>query len=721
LRPLREGRWIYASLDNADGTHTIIQDLAILDEQGRVVALLEGVQTAQTGRPETDDIDRWLYEVAWQPCARPVTGADTETATRLWLILTDRSGVGAALAERLRSDGHQCVLVAAGEGYERRDEENAVVRPGEAGDLVRLFAELGDSTADLHGVVALWSLDVRPAEITSGTELEAAARRVCLGVVQAVQQVTAWRSLPPRVWLATRGAQAVRGDDTPADPVQATLWGLGRVVATEHPECWGDLVDLDPNASAEQAALSLHAEITTTSSLDDEVAFRDGERYVARLVRYERAVARRRAFRPRPDATYLLTGAFGGVGAQVARWLVTHGARRLILLGRTPLPPRAEWPALDPDSAAGQRARLVRALEAMGAAVHLATVDLANEAALREYLDGFRREGWPPIRGVFHAAAVAHNSLVAHLEGAALGEVLRPKAIGAWLLHQALPDLEVFVLFSSIGGLLGQPGLGAYAAANAFLDALAHARRARGQPALSINWGGWAGLGLATTIGARHTHEHLVTQGIGSFRVDQGLEALDRLLALTAGSTSGPVQVAVLPADWGQFGRDGTRVPGLVTDLVGAAGATVSGEERSARGFRAILAAAEPQERQSLIEEYLQGQIGRVLRLPPAAIAVTQPLGALGLESLTAIELRNRLERDLGLALSATLVWNYPTIATMARYIAQRLGLPLESKPEPAEAAGARPAAPRIDTKLDDVRRLSDAEALARLLGRGAH
>ena len=212
--------------------------------------------------------------------------------------------------------------------------------------------------------------------------------------------------------------------------------------------------------------------------------------------------------------------------------MIEQGARRLVLLGRSGLPPRAEWGALDPGSRAGRRAAAVRGLEALGASVHLAAVDVADEAALREFLETFRREGWPPIRGVVHAAGTVHYGPLVQTTPAQLDDVLRSKVTGAWLLHRLLADepLDFFVLFASASGVLSSPLVGAYAAANAFLDALAHRRADEGRPALSVDWGLWAGAGMAELVDAEGLAA-LTARGMGSLAPEQALEALGALLA----------------------------------------------------------------------------------------------------------------------------------------------------------------------------------------------
>ena len=197
--------------------------------------------------------------------------------------------------------------------------------------------------------------------------------------------------------------------------------------------------------------------------------------------------------------------------------------------------------------------------------MHLASVDVADEGQLSAFLDEFRAEGWPPIRGVVHAAGVLQDGLLVQLDAAALNTVLRPKMMGGWLLHRLLEDapLDFFVLFSSAGSLLGQPGQGNYAAANAFLDALAHHRRAQGQPALSVNWGAWSELGFADTAGGRRLAARLALLGIKSIAPAQALEVLERLLR------QGSTQVAAVPVDWAryrQFYPAGTESP-LLSEL----------------------------------------------------------------------------------------------------------------------------------------------------------
>ncbi len=279
-------------------------------------------------------------------------------------------------------------------------------------------------------------------------------------------------------------------ESAPPSISQAPVWGLGRVIAQEHPTLSGGSVDLDPDGPLIGASVDqLWQQISQIGS-ENQVAFRQGHRYVARLARRERSDEPDTALRLRADSTYLIVAGSGDLGLAVAQWMIDRGACRLILLGRTGLPPRSQWREVEVDSRLAHQIDAIRAMEAMGASLSLAAIDVTDELQLSAFLAEFAVEGWPPIRGVVHTAGVLNDGLLSELDAESFTLVLRPKVIGGWLLHQLLANhpLDFFVLFSSASALLGQPGQGNYAAANAFLDTLAHYRRAQGRPALTINW-----------------------------------------------------------------------------------------------------------------------------------------------------------------------------------------------------------------------------------------
>jgi NAD(P)-dependent dehydrogenase (short-subunit alcohol dehydrogenase family)/acyl carrier protein len=504
----------------------------------------------------------------------------------------------------------------------------------------------------------------------------------------------------------TRGAQPAGDAARPLSIAQAALWGLGRVAAEEHPDLWGGLLDLDPAAGPESSAEILARELRRTP-LVGELAFRGGTGVVPRLVSHPLPSTSSAPFRR--DATYLVTGGLGGLGLAVARWMAERGARRIVLLGRHGLPARDEWTGDGLAAVSRRRVDAVRELERLGVAVHVETADVGDEASLAAFTEGYRRGGWPPIRGVVHCAGAIQDRLLAELDLDALEAPFHGKARGAELVDRQLADadLDFLVLFSSVGALWGQPGQGGYAAANAFMDALAHERRRSGRVALSVNWPVWNGLGFADTEGGRRVLDELLRRGVRGLSAAAGLDLLGRILG------SSEAQLAVLPADWTRVRAQATRLPAVVTDL--AAAPAVEAPSAGASSVREEIEALPVGERRERLEAHLQQQLAAVLKLRPERIERLRPVRAFGLDSLMALELRKRLETSLALPLSATLVWNHPTVAAMATHLAARLGLPLEpSHPQSAAPVGL-PSAPGPD--IADVAKLSEEEALRALMG----
>ncbi|NWG15753.1 MAG: type I polyketide synthase [Chloroflexi bacterium] len=713
--PAASAAWAYARQHPSE-TGSLVQDMALFDDEGRGVLEIEGARL----QPLDGDVMRledWCYEIAWQPSAF----AESASAALVgdWLVFADQSGVADALSARLRAAGEGYVLVYPGAAYARHDVERVQIRPDQPEDLRRLFQEVFAERPPACAV-HLWSLDMPDAENLNAAGLDEIQALGCDPVLHLVQLVaqSGWSEMP-RLWLVTRGVQAVGAESAPRSVSQSLLWGFGRVIAEEQRELWGGLIDLSPQMTAEEAAGWLWQQAQSRDG-EDQIAFYDGQRFAARLVRAPKAANTLPPLRFRPDASYLITGGLGGIALRAARWMVENGARRLILVGRTPLPPRVEWSAADPDSLAGRRIAAVRELESLGASVHLAVLDVAEEPQLRAFLEQYRREGWPPIKGVMHTAAVIEDRLISQLDRAAFPPVLRPKVIGSWLLHRLLDDVDFFVLFSSVGAVLGQTGQGNYAAANAFLDALAYYRRGRGQSGLSINWGGWAELGLAMTSGAQRTIQYLEQQGINSFTPEQGIAALEYLMRRQLDGVGAP-QAAVMPVNWTQFRevRLAASQSRLLADLTAGTGARAADDDSASSPIRVELLAAEPEQRRELLEGYLQKQVARVLKLDPSRVEPAKPLGLIGVDSLMALELRNRLEADLGVAFSATLVWNYPTIVEMAPYVAGKIGIALAAEAAAAPSDKLPKASRPLDNVLEELDDLSDEDALNRLLGKG--
>jgi phthiocerol/phenolphthiocerol synthesis type-I polyketide synthase B len=500
----------------------------------------------------------------------------------------------------------------------------------------------------------------------------------------------------PRLWILSRGARAV--DPLSGETLSvnhAVAWGGCRLIAEEHPDVWGGLIDLDPCASAaEDAAMVAHHVLAADG--EDQVAMRGNRRFVVRLLRTAPNTLAGE-FVARPDAAYLITGGFGYIGLELAKAMAARGARRLILMGHSALPPRSTWETIDPGSVIGRRVAAVRALEREGVAIHLAAVDVSDEAALSAFLNCYKSEAWPPIRGVIHSAGAVDDCLVHSISKARFDALLGPKLRGAQYLDRLLPDLDLFALMSSMTTFLPHSGQANYAAANAGLDALALNRRARGVPATSIGWGVWEDTGLIKDVSGEQKTEILRRPGIS---VIPAARAAD-LFALLC--QSGETVAAVLPIDWAEFRRvRGARSYPIFSENMAAIDATQTGTAAVNRSSHDG----------DDMNQIVRKAVGAVLKITPSRLDSRKPLGAMGLTSLMAIELRNILEGALTRPLSATLAWNHPTIEALVNFLGAGASKPLLTVADDDSSDATR------GIELAALSNLSDAEALAALRGR---
>ena len=434
-------------------------DIRVLDANGRVQIEVLGLrlQFLDEAALQAPLRERWYYEVSWQAEEdSPAPAAPAEPGA--WVVLADSGGTGDALAKLLTEEGDSCVVVQAG-----------------ADPLAGLRDALaGAGEPPPRGIVHLWGLDADPVDDADAASVADAQVRGCGAALEATRWAIGAGG-GARIHLVTKGAQDVGRAGGPVAALQAPLWGFGRSLAGERPELWGGLLDLDPAADPQAGARAVRDRLRAESP-EDQCAVRDGQTYVARLAE-RRVPAQERPLGWRRDAAYLITGGLGDLGLAVARWLADQGARHLVLMGRTPLPERAGWSAVDAQEEPVVAARIaaVRDVEARGAAVHVAAVDVGDEEDMRSFLAGWAAEGRPPIRGVVHSAGVAPFEALEDMSHESLAAVLRPKVAGGWLLHRLFDEheLDFLVLFASASGVLSSPRLAHYAAGNAFLDSLA--------------------------------------------------------------------------------------------------------------------------------------------------------------------------------------------------------------------------------------------------------
>ncbi|CAM5309339.1 SDR family NAD(P)-dependent oxidoreductase OS=Streptomyces alboniger OX=132473 GN=CP975_27340 PE=4 SV=1 [Streptomyces alboniger] len=605
-------------------------------DEGSLGAVLPVLSSWRRQRRERSVVDAWRYRVAW----KALRDEPSATLTGRWLVVVPDAAAdhpwAAQTVEALSRAGAETfgVRVAAGESTREA-----------------LAEQLGVAdVAGIAGVVSLLALDTtarkdHPA-VTAGL-----AATVML--VQALGDA----GIDARLWAVSSGAVSTGPADAAACPDQAQLWGLGRVAALEYPDRWGGLVDLPAAPDARSAAR--FAGILAGAGDEDQLAVRGSGTLVRRFVRAPLDADTASEWTPR--GTALVTGGTGSIGGHVARWLARSGAEHLVLTSRR---------GLDAPGADDLKAEL----EELGARVTVAACDVADRDALAALLEQLTTDGHT-LRSVFHAAGVGQGQPLADMSVADVAGVLEGKVAGAAHLDELLDgaELDAFVLFSSNAGVWGSGNQGAYAAANAHLDALAERRRARGLVATSVAWGLWAGGGMAGDDG----EEQFRRRGLRPMAPELAVAALTQAVAYDE------TFLAVADLDWERFGPAFTssrpspligELPEVRKALEVTAGEDPGDDDTSSSELRRRLIPLTEPEREVILLDLVRTHAAAVLGYDgPEAVDAHRAFRELGFDSLTAVEVRNRVGQATGLRLPTTLVFDYPTSVALAQYLRAQL------------------------------------------------
>ncbi|OBK16946.1 polyketide synthase [Mycobacterium asiaticum] len=685
----------------------IQSDIAICDHSGEPVAFFEGFTVRSlnaSARMSPESIDKGLYELQWEPQPEHPGDRDRGAAANAplsWLVFVDSGGFGAALAQRLRSQGHrvrtvahQAVdeLTASDEGYvvdARRPEHIGAV-------LDHHLREEGD----LAGVVDCWPLDI----VAEGDNADKNLSLGVLAVLRLTKALAKHDTIKPRLYLITANAQPALGTE-PLAVDQATIWGLGRVIGhQEFVERWGGLIDIDDADKPDETAARVCEHLLDTES-EDQVAIRGPVTLVPRL-RPSTSLTRPFPTKLTPDATYVVTGGTGALGRTVASYLAEHGARHIALLSRTALPPRSRWSELTEADPQYSSVETVRAIERLGASVSTPRVDVTDTEQVRTWLAGHRRDGGRPVRGIIHAAGSVHDQLLVNVSEDDFVKVLTPKMIGTRVLHEAFADhdLEFFVMFGSAGSVVVSPGQGNYAAANAFLDAFAHYRQAQGLPGLTVGWGPWS-VGMVEELKLENVY---AMRGIDLITPAAGSLILDRLINQTTPN------VVAINADWARARQLlGGHLPPMFAALDSP---DFSPDAESDTSILNVLARTPEPERLDVVKGHVQRLVAGVFDCGVTDFESDAMLEDIGLDSMMAMDFRVRINTTFSIDLPVLDILKGVSVDSLAaRVLAE-----LESiHNEVPEVTTAEPDSTEndVDRMIDQLSEADLRELLAELEG----
>jgi phthiocerol/phenolphthiocerol synthesis type-I polyketide synthase B len=521
---------------------------------------------------------------------------------------------------------------------------------------VRMYP-LGILDGDLDAQVLAELADAQQvvfAPAVTGTAIDVAEAYRLFHAVKKLTAALVSSAGSPRLFIVTRNAQPVLDGDR-ANPVHAVLWGLGRSIALEHPEIWGAIIDLDESVPTVLAARWVLAEAHAHDG-EDQVVYRSGIRHVPRLQRHTPQSSTAGAVL-NPDRSQLVIGATGNIGPHLITQLAHMGARTIVAVSRR----------------GGRLHECHQRLSARGATLIEVAADAADPAAMTALFDRFGAD-LPPLEGIYLAAYAGAPVALAEMSDTDITAMFHPKLDAAALLHtlSLRTPLRHFVLFSSISGLLGSRWLAHYTATSTFLDTLANARHNQGLPATAINWGLWKSVA---------DNQSQVSQAISQ----TGLVAMPDQEAIAALSwamnPSAPTRCTVVDADWTQLAA-AYRTRGalrILDDLLPEHPDTTTHDSE----FRRRLNQCPPEQHRQLLIDHIATQASTVMGLPPAELDPSTGFFQLGMDSLMSVALQRTLSASLGEHLSPAVIFNYPTVDSLATHLATLLPEITDRPPQP--------------------------------------
>ena len=650
-------------------------NICILDAEARPAAILRGLHARKLGselpgdsvvEAKTDSLPE-LYRIGWIPQALLPAQRVAQGAGCTWIFAEDEAAA-TRLKQELAASGALVAVAILGTTYSARAELSYIVDPYEPEHFHHLLDEVTP-----RPIQRIIYLGARPRSLGASSEgpFDSSVAAL-LHLVQAADQ--AGLRLP--LFIVTTGSQAVEASEL-CGIEQSLLWGFARSAQLEHPQLALRSIDLDPAAPASQVLAQLRDELEQPES-EPEVAYRSGQRYVLRLTAH-RPSPSARSLTIDPRATYLVTGALGALGQKVASWLADKGARHLTLVSRR--------------AAGAAEAEFLQTLAKNGCQVDHLQCDISDEKQAAVMFQRLEDSG-RPLKGVIHSAGVLADELIARQSWQDFARVLAPKLAGGWNLHAHTKrlSLDFFVLFSSAVALLGNIGQAHYAAANAYLDALAHYRRGLGLPALSMDWGAWEN-GMAASA----DRSQWQSRGIEPLPSQRALRLLDEVLL------GAEPQVAILNLHWGRF-ASGILTRRLAHFLIGVLPqqSLVAQKAPAPQSVTEVVGEivddigdGDVEQRRELVFSHLRKQLTGVLELAPNfTLAPALRLSSLGMNSLLAIELKSRIGSELGVSLPIEEILGQSNIGQLVDFILAQLPQPRRDTSRERTQASESIAAP---------------------------
>jgi acyl transferase domain-containing protein/acyl-CoA synthetase (AMP-forming)/AMP-acid ligase II/pimeloyl-ACP methyl ester carboxylesterase/acyl carrier protein len=594
----------------------------------------------------------WLYKLNWLKGESLPVNNDKKNS---YLIFAQKECIGEKIANQLISQGNQVYLIYTGEEYQQQGN-SFWLNPHEGEDYQKLWQDINQP---IDKIIYFWGL--QELAKTETLDLKKTQFFGCLPVIYLLQSLVI-SAHDSKLWLITEASQAVTHQEK-INPQGGSLWGLGKVIAVEHPEYWGGIIDvdnlssrLDNNHNSEDKDLNHQVALIDRNLLwatinndtpENMSAIRGENIYYPRLQKQPHSdIENSVKISINPESSYLITGGLGALGIQCANWLIRQGAKKIILMSRRQ-PSETIQRQLD-------------SWQKQGVNILIANGDVSNLEDLRLVFQKIT-SSFSPLKGIIHSAGILADGILTTLTADKLESVMSPKIQGAWNLHHLSLDLSLdfFINFSSVASLLGSAGQGNYGAANGYLDSFASYRHSLNLPALTINWGGF-------DVGMTELKQHsLSASGIELINVHDGINLLGELINYPLS------QLGVMKIDWAKIAQ---KFPNLsASPYLSHIIAKIDQKtftNQAVNNLFTELTQADSEERAILLVDYLTKAIATILNLPPEKINPDESLLDLGMDSLMVMEAINYLKTDLQLIIYPREFYDRPRISALATYLA---------------------------------------------------
>ncbi|MBF2058297.1 MAG: alpha/beta fold hydrolase [Cyanobacterium sp. T60_A2020_053] len=576
-----------------------------------------------------------------------------DNQTQSFLIFADKQGLGEKLARDLTLAGNQVsVVYEKGENqspliYHREKQDNLSINQGNtllADDVLvrekifyldvdnrQQYEEIISSALPRH-IIYTWSSQ-------ENNNLKENNYLQCLPVINLLQTLTNTQKYA-KLWLITQRSQQVNNEEK-INPDGGGLWGLGKVIALEHPEYWGGMIDID----SDNIPLNLFNYLLNHPQQETMTAIRNNFPYYCRLQRKSLTVNNKKDFSLDSKSSYLITGGLGALGLVSANYLIKQGAKNLILLSRS-----------QPN---GETQQKIKQWQQQGINITISQGDVNQLDSLTEIFQHLKNN-LPPLKGIIHSAGVLDDGVIASMTEEKLNKVISAKVMGVNNLHQLSLDfdLDFFIMYSSLASMVGSMGQSNYAIANSYLDSFAYYRHSLNLPALTINWGA-LDIGMAIT-----TQSHLNHMGVNSISAEGAVNLLGKLL-----QENNP-QVGILNIDWQKISQNFPPSPYLQKLIP-----TSTDEEKQGLIFQRLQTTTDIKARENILIDYLRETIAKILHQDKNEIKAEDSLVDLGMDSLMVMEAINHLKTDLNIMLYPREIYERPQLFALASYLADEFAV----------------------------------------------